>query len=408
MLAGLVVCATLAVAQMVPQGVMDVALSDVGAIGHTGKGHGDHLDHFDGHFDGHLDHATDDLVDFRVGKHSLLHLHRRLVEFPSVTTHEADVANWLAKYLEHAGLTVELVPVDNETLHDVYAYLGTTRDTPVVLTSHIDTVPPFIPYSVHGHEIHGRGTCDAKGSVAAQVLAFLDLVQRGELREGQAALLFVIGEETYGRGMRAASSKLGVQWDAAIFGEPTENKLGVGHKGILVFDVEVTGKASHLGYPELGLSATEILVPILYELQRLELPHSDLLGPSTINVGRIDAGVALNVVPAHAKASIAIRVAADFDEVVRRVKAVLAVDHVAPFDGYGTVPQYLDYKVPGFESIVLAYTTDVPNLTVPLKQRYLYGPGSIHVAHGDNEYVRDQDLVDAVDGYQRLLKHALA
>lgn len=346
------------------------------------------------------------LEDYVVDKkYSLLQLHRKLVSTPSISGNELAVGKWLLGYLKDAGLTVELQPVgDDPKSYNVYAYLGSKRDTTVLLTSHIDTVPPYIPYSIEGSKIHGRGSCDAKASVATQVIAFLDLIKQGKVNEGDVALLFVVGEETKGYGMREASASLGASWNASIFGEPTENKLGVGHKGILVFEVSVSGEASHSGYPELGVSATEILVPVLYKLQQLELPHSDLLGPSTLNVGMIEAGVAFNVIPAQAKASIAVRVAADFDKTIEMIKEVVdGVEHIEPISFYGTQPQYLDFEVPGFESIVLAYTTDVPNLTVPLQKRYLYGPGTIHVAHGSNEFVDNKDLLDAVDGYKRLI-----
>lgn len=353
------------------------------------------------------DVAFNKLQDYYVGDRSLLKLHRTLVEYESISGNEEDVAAWLAEYLELAGLTVELQQVA-EHRQNVYAYLGTTKDTEVVLTSHIDTVPPYIDYFVNGTEIHGRGTCDAKGSVATQIIAFLELVKSKQIKEGDVSLLFVVGEENTGIGMTTASHELGAKWEYAIFGEPTEGKLGVGHKGIFLFDIEVFGRASHSGYPELGVSATEILVPILHKLQTMEFPRSDLLGPTTVNVGQILAGVAANVVPAYAKATVAIRVAADFDEVVRLVHSVVdGVEHVAPITSRGTHPQFLDFEVPGFESIVLAYTTDVPNLSLPLKKRYLYGPGSIHVAHGDNEFVENEDLIEAVGGYKRLVIHAL-
>ncbi|WPK23067.1 hypothetical protein PUMCH_000291 [Australozyma saopauloensis] len=360
--------------------------------------------------DSPLDDSSSQLTDYIVDKRfSLLQLHRRLVSTESISDNELSVSKWLLKYLEDAGLTVETQQVlDDPKNYNVYAYLGKKRDCSLLLTSHIDTVPPYIPYHVKGTEIHGRGTCDAKGSVATQIIAFLDLVKRGDLKEGDVALLFVVGEETKGFGMRKALESLGASWDAAIFGEPTENKLGVGHKGILVFQVIVEGKASHSGYPELGISATEILIPILSKLQQLDLPKSDLLGPSTLNIGQIEAGVAFNVVPAYAKASIAIRVAADAEKTIKLIKgAVEGVEHVKSPEIYCTEPQYLDYEVPGFESIILAYTTDIPNLTIPLKQRYLYGPGSIHVAHGDDEFVENQDLLDAVDGYKKLIEYVL-
>lgn len=357
-----------------------------------------------------LDSAFSNLQDYVVdNKYSLLQLHRILVQHQSISGGEIAVGHWLCSYLKSAGFTVELQRVEGPERYNVYAYLGSQRNTSVVVTSHIDTVPPFIPYLVHGTDIRGRGTCDAKGSVATQIIAVLDLISSGKLKEGDVSLLFVVGEENSGSGMRAASDGLGASWGVAIFGEPTENKLAIGHKGIVLFEIEVVGHASHSGYPELGVSATEILVPILYKLQNLELPSSDLLGPSTINIGMINAGVAANVVPGYGKATVAIRVADDLDEIVRLVHSVVdGVEHVQPLTSFGLRPQFLDYDVPGFDSIVVAYTTDVPNLTLPLKKRFLYGPGSIHVAHGDDEFVSNQDLLDAVDGYKRLIGHALS
>lgn len=340
-------------------------------------------------------------------KYSLLKLHRSLMEIESITGNEYAVANYLTKYLKNSGLTVETQHVEDKR-YNIYAYYGEQRNTSTVISSHIDVVPPHIGYSVDGTKIRGRGACDDKGPLAAQVIAFLDLLHEGKLKEGDASLLFVVGEENSGIGMRTASEGLGVSWDYAIFGEPTENKLGVGHKGIFAFDVEVIGRASHSGYPELGISATDILVPILHKIQNLDLPKSDLLGPSTVNIGKIEAGVAANVVPAHGKATIAIRVASDLDEVVRLVHTVVDnVEHVVPVKGRTTEPQYLDYEVPGFESIILAYNTDVPNLMMPLKKRFLYGPGTIHVAHSEDEHVENKDLLDSVVGYKGLVEHIL-
>lgn len=350
---------------------------------------------------------TDYVVD---SQYSLLELHRSLVQISSISNNELEVGKWLGKYLQNAGFTVELQKVDEENeRYNVYAFLGDKRDTTVVVTSHIDTVPPYLPYFVNGTQIHGRGTCDAKGSVATQVIAVLEMVSQGILQEGQVSLLFVVGEENSGSGMRKVADSLDASWDIAIFGEPTENKLAIGHKGIVLFDVEVFGQASHSGYPELGISATEILVPLLAKLQALDLPQSDLLGPSTLNIGRIEAGVAANVVPAYAKATLAIRVADQLGQVIGLLRSVVeGVPHVIPSDFFATEPQFLDTDVPGFDTLVAAYTTDVPNLTVPLKKRYLFGPGTIHVAHGANEYVENGDLLEAIAGYKKLIEYSLS
>lgn len=353
--------------------------------------------------------SIEDLEDIKVGDLSLLALHKLLVDTPSISKSELKISQALKDYLEKAGLTVELQTVGSgPQRYNAYAYIGKTRDTKVLVTSHIDTVPPFFPYHVEGNKIYGRGSCDAKGSVATQIISYLSLFKSGELKEGDASLLFVVDEEFSGLGMRTVSESLGATWETGIFGEPTELKLGVGHKGIYTFDIDVEGKASHSGYPELGISASEILVPVLNRLLGIQLPESKLLGPSTLNIGMINAGVAQNVLPAKATSSISIRVAEDLPKVRELVlETVGEVEHLTLKPGVQVDAQYLDYKVPGFDSIILAYSTDIPNLSVKLKHRYLYGPGHIHVAHGDNEYIDNSNLIQAVEGYKKLIKYAL-
>jgi acetylornithine deacetylase len=348
-----------------------------------------------------------DLVDYTVGDYSLLALHKSLIEIESISSNEWNVASYLQSYLQDVGLTVELHHVENNR-SNVYAYVGQKRDTKLLVTSHIDTVPPYLPYDIRGSKIYGRGSCDAKGSVATQIISFLDLLKSGSVSEGDVALLYVVGEEVNGVGMDEVSRSLNATWESAIFGEPTELKLGVGHKGNYMFDLTATGVASHSGYPELGVSASEILIPVLNNLLNLELPRSDLLGPSTINIGQFQGGVAANVIPAHASASVFIRVASDITKIDKLVRQQIEDIDRLEFVVHPLIePQYLDYDVPGFESIVLAYATDIPHLTIKLKKKYLYGPGSIHVAHSDHEYIENQDLIDAVDGYKRLVLHEL-
>lgn len=356
--------------------------------------------------------AFEGLTDFKVGDFSLLDLHKSLISHSSISEFEVGVAFFLKRYLQTAGLTVELQAVPSQFAgtkrYNVYAYLGKTRDTEVLLTSHIDTVPPFFDYRVEGSRIYGRGSTDAKASVATQILTFLSLVEKGELKEGDVSLLFVVGEEKDGSGMHHAHESLNATWNTAIFGEPTENKLGVGHKGVLHLHLDVKGKAAHSGYPELGISATEILIPVLNKFLNTKWPESDLLGPTTVNIGQVNAGVATNVIPAEGEAYLLIRVASDLDEVERLVhENTNGIEHLTATI-QGAVPaQYLDYDVPGFESIILAYGTDVPQLQRTFSRRHLYGPGTIFVAHGANEYVENQDLLDAIDGYTRLIKFNL-
>ncbi|KAK6459772.1 uncharacterized protein RJT20DRAFT_144085 [Scheffersomyces xylosifermentans] len=351
------------------------------------------------------------LEDYKVGKHSLLDFHKRLIDIDSTSDHENNASQFLKKYLKATGLTVEVQKIDDglEERYNIYAYYGKTRDTKVVVTSHFDTVPPYIPYRIEGTKIYGRGSSDAKGSVAAQVFAFLSLLESKKIKEGDVSLLFVVGEENSGIGMITASKSLGAKWGSAIFGEPTELKLGVGHKGIFSFKLTANGLASHSGYPQLGISASEILIPVLNDLLHVKFPVNALLGPSTLNIGTFSGGLAGNVVPAHAEALIVVRVAGQLDVIADLVKKTVGnIEHLDYEVLINKDAVYLDHEVPGFDTIVLAYGTDVPNLQLDLKYRYLYGPGSILVAHGDNEHIDNSDLIEAVKGYKELVHHVLA
>lgn len=354
---------------------------------------------------------VDDLIreqqDLKIKNQSILEFHKKLVEIPSISGNEIGTAYYLKNFLEEVGLTVELQEVDAGG-RNVYAYKGQKRDNKVLLTSHIDTVPPFLPYKVKGSRIYGRGSCDAKASVASMVFTYLDLIEKGLIKDGDLALLFVVGEEFNGRGMIKASRELGTSWEIGIFGEPTELKLGTGHKGALKADVEVQGIASHSGYPELGISATETLIPFLLRLLELDFPSSDVLGNTTLNIGRIEAGVAANVIPPYANAECILRIAQD-PYVVQELLEDVAQDfnNLTLNLTHAVEPQFVDYDVEDFDTIALSYFTDIPNMAQKLKKRYLYGPGSILVAHGDHEYIEVADLFEATKGYEKLVAHSL-
>ncbi|KAI9744800.1 MAG: hypothetical protein M1818_001725 [Claussenomyces sp. TS43310] len=346
---------------------------------------------------------------------ALLSLHRSLVEQQSTTGSEAAVTDFLVSYLRGQNLTVEKQLVTSSPpRHNVLAYGGAQRRTRTLVTSHLDTVPPYWRYERRGdEEIWGRGTVDAKGSVAAQITAVLGLLGRGAVRaEGDVALLFVVGEETGGDGMRRANA-LGLAWHSVIFGEPTGLKLAAGHKGMLGCVVRARGKAGHSGYPELGRSANAMLVAALHELLRAPLPASPKYGKTTLNIGRIDGGVAANVIAEEAAAHLAIRIAAgeprDVLDILERAVARAGFGDdltVSPVTaGYGPVP--IDHDVDGFDTIVVSYGTDIPNLDGHHKS-YLYGPGDILVAHSDHEHLNVSDLVAAVEGYEILIKESLS
>ncbi|KAH7154509.1 hypothetical protein DER46DRAFT_511847 [Fusarium sp. MPI-SDFR-AT-0072] len=337
----------------------------------------------------------------------LLDLHKSLVERPSITGSEKHVSDFLKSYLQDAGFTVETQSVAKNR-DNILAYYNNTRNTRVLVTSHIDTVPPFWPYQRRGDEIWGRGTVDAKGSVAAQIIAVQELFDKKKVSDGDVALLFVVGEETGGPGMGNVND-LGLSWESVIFGEPTELKLARGHKGGLGFTIKASGKAGHSGYPETGSNAIDSLVRGLAALQKVELPGSKEFGNTTLNVGRIEGGVAGNVIPASAYATGRVRVAGGTPEgvkdLIRQVVEESDPSLVLEFS-YGIGPVPTDYDVDGFETVVLNYGTDIPRLKGTHK-RYLYGPGSILEAHSAHEHLKVSDLEQAVEGYKKLISHAL-
>lgn len=341
---------------------------------------------------------------------------KELAWIDSEVGYEYNAVHWLNDVLVEQGLTVELQVVESAEESDtglirenIYAYMGKTRDTKVVLSAHIDTNPEGkIPYHEIGDEIHVRGACDAKGSVAAQVVAFFELWDAGEIEEGDVSLLFVIGEEYNGIGMELAVAKLGAKWSqAAILGEPTENKLSVGHKGNFRFDIEAWGKKSHSGYPELGFSAIEYLVKKLDILLEKEFPISSLLGKSTVNIGTIHGGDSANIIPSYVKAEMYIRVAENIELVREYVEELFNTEHSYVKVVQFLKPQILDHDVPGFDLIPCSYATDMPYLENLGIKRYLLGPGSISVAHTQKEFVTNADLKIATAAYKRIVRYSL-
>ncbi|PLN84205.1 hypothetical protein BDW42DRAFT_199710 [Aspergillus taichungensis] len=388
-----------------------------------------------------LSPSVTDSLDDVINASPFLSFHRGLVQTSSVSDHEQDAGSFVAEFLESHNFTVIKQPVGDEGRFNVFAYPPKSPSPQILLTSHIDTVPPFIPYSLDQPSndssspstirISGRGSVDAKASVAAQVFAALDILDSNPT--APLGLLFVVGEEVGGDGMRAFSDSPSLNpspspFHTVIFGEPTDLALVSGHKGMLGFQVVANGHAAHSGYPWLGRSAVSAILPALSVVDKLGslpdgLPPSPKYGPTTVNIGRVDAGVATNVVPAKAVADVAVRLAAgtpdEAREIIRRaVRDATAgdedvfVDFASHDEAYP--PQDLDTDVAGFDIITVNYGTDVPNLQIHPRadgepvRRYLYGPGSIHVAHGDHESLTVGDLESALAGYRRLVEAALA
>ncbi|ODV84818.1 hypothetical protein CANARDRAFT_28958 [[Candida] arabinofermentans NRRL YB-2248] len=352
--------------------------------------------------------STDELIN---ENNDLFKLHKDLIEFNSISKTEIDVTEYLINYLKSFGLTIDVIPTKSGR-NNIYAYLGDLKSTKVLLTSHIDTVPPYIPYSINDDKIYGRGSCDAKGSVASQITTFLEMLQNDELKQGDLSLLFVVGEEIGGDGMISSNEyfiKNEINWETVIFGEPTENKLAVGHKGIYMLNLQIEGLASHSGYPELGINANEILIRIMNDLINENWTTDELLGNTTINIGKIEAGVANNVISPIAKCSILMRISTPVDEIVNKVDDILKkYQHISLIEIEAmNDPVYLDFEIDGFETYIAAYYTDIPNLKQRGFKRYLYGPGSITVAHGDNEYVTIDSMIQSVQDYKKLVRESL-
>ena len=327
----------------------------------------------------------------------LFELTRTLVNIESVTGNEKACAAFLGDYLAERNFQVELQPVSPERAN-VLACRGVAE---VVLSTHLDTVPPFFPAREDEEFIHGRGACDAKGIVAAQVIAAERLISEGVEDFG---LLFLVGEETVSDGARVANrSPRGAKY--IISGEPTDNKLALGSKGILRVDIRVKGQAAHSAYPHLGESAIEKLLDILADVRRLPMSQDPLLGASTLSIGMISGGRAANVIPDEAQAQVLIRTVNAVQELRSSIQRLLQGRCECEF--VRDTPALRMEKLDGFDTDVVAFTTDLPHLT-RWGRPLLLGPGSIHEAHTDHERVRKAELVRAVDLYCRLVRELKA
>ena len=314
-------------------------------------------------------------------------LTRALVDIDSTTGSEGEAGRYLAEYLRTLGYAVTEQPVDSRRFN-VIALL----DPPsVVFSTHFDCVPPFFPSRVERARLYGRGACDAKGILAAQVAAADRLRREGERRVG---LLFVVGEERGSDGARAANlTPPGSRY--LVDGEPTDRRLGEATRGLLRVRLRASGRAAHSSFPELGESAIDKLLDALMTLRGIALPSDERLGSTHYTVGLISGGVAPNVVSPSAEAEVLFRTVTD----ARDVRQALA-----PLESRVTIEHILEVPparmavVPGFERAVFPYTTDIPFLAgwgTPL----LYGPGSIHVAHTADEFIEIDELLAAADGY---------
>jgi acetylornithine deacetylase len=323
----------------------------------------------------------------------LFELTTALINLESVTGHERACAEFVRGCLAAKGFEVKLQSVSRDRAN-VFATKGKPE---VVLSTHLDTVPPFFPAREDEKEIHGRGACDAKGIIASQIVAAERLLKEGVTDFG---LLFLVGEETTSDGAREANLyPPGCRY--IINGEPTQNKLIVGSKGHLRLDVHAEGKMAHSAYPHLGESAIDKLLDALVDLRKLPLPQDPVLGPATMNIGVISGGRAANVVPDHAAAQIVIRTVSDTADLLSRISQ--ALQGRCQYHLIRDTPAMHMEALHGYATDVVAFTTDLPSLT-HWGRPVLLGPGSISVAHTEHEFVAKADLVEAVDLYCRLVR----
>jgi len=327
-------------------------------------------------------------------------LTKRLCAIPSVTGSEAEASAFLQTVLEDLGFAVERQHL-TETRYNL---LARTDERPeVVLSTHLDTVPPHLDVWEDDAHLYGRGVCDAKGIAAAQVAALARLLASGERRIGA---LYTVDEEAASAGARLANAHpMGRDVRFLINGEPTDGLLASGTKGSLRLRLVAEGKAAHSAYPEAGTSAIETLLDVLDDLRHTEWPTSEVFGETTVNVGTIAGGVAANVLAPSAEAVLQIRLVTPPEAIETQVERVvdgrLRVERLSASDP-------IRLHVPdGWAAKAVRYTTDVPYLHrwgTPL----LFGPGSILVAHTDGERIAKADLYAAADTYERLVRELLA
>jgi acetylornithine deacetylase len=325
-------------------------------------------------------------------------LTRRMIDIESITGNERAIGDFLFERMEElarrfAG-NVERIPVEQDR-DNVFVRFG---EPVVVLSTHMDTVPPFFPSREDEVHIWGRGACDTKGIIAAMFTAAEQLLDSGKRDFG---LLFVSGEERNSAGAQAAARHpRGSKF--LINGEPTENKLAIGSKGTLRYDIVAHGRMAHSAYPELGESAIEKLLNALQRIRGIELPVDEMLGASTLNIGVIAGGRAPNVIPDHAQAEVLIRVVGDVTDLREKIQGAAEPD--AEAQEVLLIPAARLGSLDGFSTTVVAFTTDIPAFAGAWGQPFLIGPGSIHVAHTSEERISKAELMESITLYKQMVE----
>ncbi len=327
-------------------------------------------------------------------------LTRQLIDIESISGNESAVGNYLYGELCRIGYQTRRIPVEGERF-DIYATLPEQPNPEMVFSTHMDTVPPFIPSSEDAARIYGRGSCDAKGIIATQIAA----AERLRQEEIYVGLLFVVGEERDSLGAKVANEFAANQPEHSckylINGEPTENRIALASKGTLRAEVTASGRMAHSAYPELGESAIDKLIAALTRLRAMPLPADPEIGPCTLNIGLIEGGRAPNVIPDYAHADLLYRLIGSSRDLQRQILQTAGAEVKVEF------PLELPFlrlrAVDGLPTMIAAFTTDIPKLT-NWGEPLLIGPGSIHVAHTDGEFIEKQQLAEAIDLYCTIAK----
>ena len=326
---------------------------------------------------------------------NLVSFTRQLVDIESITGNEAQVGDFLHRELSRLGYEANKMSVEGERCN-VLAVSPQEPKPAIVFSTHMDTVPPFIPSSEDETRIYGRGSCDAKGIIAAQVAAAEQLRAEGIY----VGLLFLVGEERDSLGAKVANERsLGSKF--LINGEPTKNRVATASKGTLRVEITAHGRMAHSAYPELGESAIDKLLEALNRLRAMKLPSDPEVGPCTLNVGVMEGGRAPNVVPDYARAQLLYRLVGPAEQLRKEIER--AVSDLAKADFVLEIPFVRLRTLDALPTMVAAFTTDIPWLT-NWGEPLLVGPGSIHVAHTEGEYVEKKELKDAVDLYCRIAR----
>jgi acetylornithine deacetylase len=322
-------------------------------------------------------------------------LTRQLIDIESISGNEAAVGEVLYRELSGLGYQTKKMPVEGDRFN-VYATSPEEPRPAVVFSTHMDTVPPHIPSSQDSTRIFGRGSCDAKGIIAAQIAASERLRKEGIY----IGLLFVVGEERDSLGAKVANEYVASQpvrnCKYLVNGEPTENRIALASKGTLRVEVTASGKMAHSAYPELGESAIDKLLEALTRLRAMPLPSDPEIGPCTLNIGLIEGGRAPNVIPDYAHADLLYRLIGPSQDLRRDILEAAGnqVNVTFPLE----LPFLRFRTIEGLPTMIAAFTTDIPKLT-NWGEPLLIGPGSIHVAHTDGEFIEKKQLVDAIDLY---------